>query len=279
MRCQSVRELLSPYIDLVLSDEEKTKVEKHLAACESCRKDLAELQGAVNRIRGMEKLQAPSDFMKELHERLLQEKVAPFGRHRQKNHLVHSTSRWLVASVASIALIAGIYISSLVPFPMVASFFDRIPQVIAPQDSELRSNIEKFLKEKERQMHTALNIQQPGSSEEEKQPQRVVKNNQPQQVAEVPDTQEVKDPLTETVKPMLINTVNLQLSGAETEQVADSIIKLAEANQAQVETSNNQLMAGVARVMTVRVSPEKVGSIVTGVISFGCESQPDYRGV
>lgn len=271
MRCQSVRELLSPYIDLVLSDEEKTRVEEHLAACESCRKDLAELQGAVNRIRGMEKLQAPSDFMKELHERLLEEKVAPLDRHRQKNHLVHSTSRWLVASVASIALVAGIYISSLVPFPMVASFFDRIPQVIAPQDSELRNNIEKFLKEKERQMHTALNIQQPGSSGEEKQPQRVV---QPQQVAVVPDTQEVKDPLTETVKPMLINTVNLQLSTAETEQVTDSIMQLAEANQAQVETSNNQLMAGVARVMTVRVSPEKVGSIVTGVISFGCESQP-----
>lgn len=275
MRCQSVRELLSPYIDLVLSEEEKTRVEEHLAACESCRKDLAELQGAVNRIRGMEKREAPSDFMNELHERLLQEKVTPLENQRHKHHLVHSTSRWLVASVASIALVAGIYISSLVPYPIVAGFVDRIPQVIAPQDTELRSEIEQFLREKKQQMHTALNIQQPNPPDEEKEPQSPANNQgQPQKVAVVPGNQQAEDPVTETVEPMFINTVNLQLSATQTDQLADSIMQLAEANDAQVETSVNQLMAGVSKVMTMRVSPERVGSIVTGVNSFGCQAQP-----
>ncbi len=274
MRCWKVRELLSPYIDEVLSAEELTSVETHLAACESCRKDLAELQSAVNRIRGMEKLEAPSDFMKELHERLLQEKVAPFENHRHKHHLVHSTSRWLVAAVASIALIAGIYVSSLVPFPIVASLFDKIPQVMAPKDNELRGNIEKFLKEKEQQMHTALNIQQPNTPDKEKGPQQAANNQEPQQVAGLPVNPTVNNPVSETVKPMVINTVNLQLSAAEAEQVADNIMQLAQVNDAQVETSNNQLMAGVAKVVTLRVAPEKVGSIVTGVSSFGCGAQP-----
>lgn len=275
MRCRSVRELLSPYIDLVLSDEEKIKVEKHLAACESCRKDLAELQNAVNRIRGMEKFEAPSDFMSGLHERLLQEKVAPFGKQRHKNRLVSYTSGWLVASAASIALIVGIYVSSLVPFPMVASFLDRIPQVIAPQDSELKNNIERFLEEKKQQMHTALNLQQPGQEEETKPPKQV-NNRQPQQVAVVPENNEPVNVnrAEEVVKPMLIKTVNLQLAAVETDEIADSLMELAETNDVQVETSGTQLMAGVSKVMTLRVAPEKVGSIVTGVDSLGCTTQP-----
>ncbi|MGE5544905.1 MAG: zf-HC2 domain-containing protein, partial [Bacillota bacterium] len=275
MRCQNVRELLSPYIDLVLSDEEKTRIEEHLAACESCRKELAELQHAVNRIRGMEKREAPSDFMNRLHERLQQEKVAPFSTKSRQNRLVSYTSGWLVASVASIALIIGIYASSLVPYPMVASFFEKIPQVFTPQDSELRSNIEKFLAEKKLQMHTALNLQQPGQ-EGEKKPPKQVNNRQPQQVAVVPENNEPANAnrTEEVVKPMLIKTVNLQLSAVETDEIADSLMDLAEANGVQVETSGTQLMAGVSKVMTLRVTPEKVGSIVTGVDSLGCLTQP-----
>lgn len=273
MRCRNVRELLSPYIDLMLSDEDKTRVEEHLAACESCRKDLAELQNAVNRIRGMEKLEAPSDFMSGLHERLLEEKVTPFGKRRSKNHLV-SSSGWLVATAASIALAFGIYVSSLVPFPVVANIFDKIPQIITPRDSELRNDIERFLDEKKQQMHTALNIQQPEQQEEEKQPQPGgVDNQQPPKVANAPEN-EPSGQVEEVVKPIVINTVNLQLSAAEAEQVADSIMQLAKANGARVETYDNQLMAGVTKVMTVRVTPERLSSIVTGVSSFGSQAQP-----
>jgi hypothetical protein len=256
----------------MLSNEDKTKVEKHLAVCESCRKDLAELQNAVNRIRGMEKLEAPSDFMSGLHERLLEEKVTPFGKRRSKNHLV-SSSGWLVATAASIALAFGIYVSSLVPFPVVANIFDKIPQIISPQDSELRNDIERFLEEKKQQMHTALNIQQPEQQEEEKQPQPGVNEQQPQQVAAASKDEPV-NPVDVTAKPMVINTVNLQLSAVATEQIADSLMRLAEANDAKVETSENQLMAGVSKVITVRVTPERVGSIVTGVNSFGSQVQP-----
>ena len=273
MRCQRVRELLSPYIDLVLPDEERNKVEEHLAACESCRKDLAELQRAVNRIREMEKLEAPSDFMGKLHKRLLEEKIAPFDRHRRKSHLVNNTSGWLVASVASIALIFGIYISSLLPFPVVASFFDKIPQFVSSQDSELRNNIEKFLKDKKQQMQMALNNQQSETPDVKEGPTQVVKNPKPQQVAEVPPD-EPAGQVEEFVTPILINTVNLELSADDVDQVAKSIKQLAEASGARVETTNNQLMAGASKVMTVRVTPEKLSSVVAGIQSFGCEAQP-----
>lgn len=273
MRCQSIRNLLSPYIDLVLSEEEKTKVEKHLATCKYCRQDLAELQSAVKRIRDLEKLEAPSSFMNELHERLLHEKVTPFNKRGRKNHLVGSTTGWFAASAASIALVVGIYISSLVPFPMVASFFDKIPQIIAPKDGNLSRDIERFLKEKEQQMHAALNITQPDRNEGNKGPKQVVDNKQPQQVAVNPEV-DPEDPVAQPMQPMLINTVSLQMMAGETEQVTDNIMQLAKVNEAQVETANTQLMAGVSKVMTVRVSPEKVDSIVAGVKSFGCQTEP-----
>jgi len=273
MRCQRVRELLSPYIDRVLSDEERNKVEEHLTACESCRKDLAELQSAVNRIREMEKLEAPSDFMSKLHERLLQEKVAPFSRHGRKSHLVNNTSGWLVASVASIALVMGIYISSLLPYPVVASFFDRIPQFVSSQDSELRNNIEKFLSEKKQQMQMALNNQHPQTPEVKEGPEKALTDPKPQQVAVAPEN-EPAGQVEEAVEPILINTVNLELSAADIDQVANSIKQLAEANGARIETYNSQLMAGATTVMTVRVTPEKLSSIVTGIESFGCQAQP-----
>lgn len=273
MRCQRVRELLSPYIDLVLTDEERNRVEEHLAACESCRKDLAELQSAVNRIREMEKFEAPSDFMSKLHERLLQEKVTPLRKHGRKSHLVNNTSGWLVASVASVALVLGIYISSLLPFPVVASFFDRIPQFVSAQDSELRNNIEKFLKDKKQQMQMALNNQQQEKSEAKSGSKRTVNDPKPQQVAVVPkDGPEGQ--VVDDVKPILISTVNLELPAEDIDQVANGIKQLAEANGAKVETHDSQLMAGQAKVMTVRVPQERVSSIVTGIRSFGCPTQP-----
>lgn len=273
MRCQRVRELLSPYIDLVLSDEERNRVEEHLAVCKSCSKDLAELQSAVNRIREMEKFEAPSDFMGKLHDRLLQEKVTPLRKHGRKSHLVSNTSGWLVASVASVALILGIYLSSLLPFPVVASFFDRIPQFVSAQDSELRNNIEKFLKDKKQQMQTALNNQQQEKPDVKPGSKQTVDDQKPQQVAVVPND-EPAGRVEDDVKPMVINTVNLELPADDIDQVASGIRMLAEANGAKVETQDSHLMAGSAKVMTVRVPKERLSTIVAGIKSFGCDSQP-----
>ncbi len=271
MRCQKIKQLLSPYIDLVLSEEEKTRVEEHLADCESCRQELTELKNTVKSIRDMEKLQAPSEFINELHERLSREKVTPFNKRNRNNHLVSSTSGWFAASVASIALIAGIYISSLVPFPMVASYFDKLPKVMAPSDGSLSQDIEKFLKEKEQQMKTALISRQQNKNEENTNSAPVAENKQ-QQVAVNPGVNS-EDPSDQPLQPMIIKTVSLQMSG-DSDQITDNIMQLAEANEGQVETANAQLMSGVSKVMTVRVLPEKADTVVTGVKSLGCQAEP-----
>ena len=280
MRCQSVRDLLSPYIDLVLSEEDKTRVEQHLAECSSCRGRLAELKSTVKMLHGMKQHTAPSAFMDELHKRLQQEKVVPFDRpdDSRNNHLISSTAGWFAASVASIALIAGIYISSLVPFPMVASLFDKMPQIIAPRDGSLSRDIEQFLKEKELQMRTALI-----NSQQDRDDPKDTGNNQrstvssgksrAQQVAVNPGTEPGNAP-AQSLSPMLINTVSLQLKSGDSGEVSDGLIQLAAANEARVETSTTQLMSGVSKVVTVRVSPEKVDSILAGVKSLGCQTEP-----
>jgi len=122
-------------------------------------------------------------------------------------------------------------------------------------------------------MQMALNNQQSETPDVKEGPTQVVKNPKPQQVAEVPPD-EPAGQVEEFVTPILINTVNLELSADDVDQVAKSIKQLAEASGARVETTNNQLMAGASKVMTVRVTPEKLSSVVAGIQSFGCEAQP-----
>ena len=43
MECNNVRELLSLYIDNMLDDEQMREVEKHLATCDACKKEMEEL--------------------------------------------------------------------------------------------------------------------------------------------------------------------------------------------------------------------------------------------
>ena len=43
MKCEQIRDLLSPYIDRVTTEEEKRDVEAHIAVCAECRQEVEEL--------------------------------------------------------------------------------------------------------------------------------------------------------------------------------------------------------------------------------------------
>lgn len=70
MECVRVRELLSEYIDGVLDTRARAEIEKHIAVCEGCKKDLASMSALVEELGALKPVKAPPDFLEEIHGRL-----------------------------------------------------------------------------------------------------------------------------------------------------------------------------------------------------------------
>ncbi|MFH0965287.1 MAG: zf-HC2 domain-containing protein [Planctomycetota bacterium] len=74
MKCPDVGDLLTEYLDGALDVRAAAAVEKHLAACEACRKHLAELHVVVEELRALPRRPAPSriaaDIASEVEKRL-----------------------------------------------------------------------------------------------------------------------------------------------------------------------------------------------------------------
>ena len=70
MECDRVKDLLSEYIDGALGAQDRAAVEKHIAACEECKKELASMSALVEKLGALEPVKAPADFLEEIHGRL-----------------------------------------------------------------------------------------------------------------------------------------------------------------------------------------------------------------
>ncbi|MCL6448817.1 MAG: DUF4349 domain-containing protein [Armatimonadetes bacterium] len=73
MDCRKVSALLSPYLDGELEPSEKNFVSNHLKNCSACRRELAELQAAVQIFRQLPELAPGPAFRPRLRERLARE--------------------------------------------------------------------------------------------------------------------------------------------------------------------------------------------------------------
>ncbi len=82
MECLKIRELLSDYMDGILDEEAKVKVEEHLLTCKGCQEELAFLKTLVEELGSLDSVDAPADFLENLHERM--EKSSRFSRIMRK---------------------------------------------------------------------------------------------------------------------------------------------------------------------------------------------------
>lgn len=74
MKCETIRNMISSYIDKDLNDIEKAELEKHLAECQQCREEYESMLDIIAVCSNLEELELPQSFRTELHQRLVVEK-------------------------------------------------------------------------------------------------------------------------------------------------------------------------------------------------------------
>ncbi|MDD3706391.1 MAG: zf-HC2 domain-containing protein, partial [Clostridiaceae bacterium] len=70
MKCETIRNMMSSYIDKDLNNIEKTEFEKHLSECEECREEYESLFDIITSCGNLEEIELPQNFRTELHQRL-----------------------------------------------------------------------------------------------------------------------------------------------------------------------------------------------------------------
>ncbi len=113
MKCDDARSLMNLAIDKELNHEELSQLNDHLERCEQCTIEYEELKYLKELMGEMEMKELPHDFEKELHVRLLEEKLLNRSDEiQEKNKSVFSRAKgWVtshgqyVIAAAAIALI------------------------------------------------------------------------------------------------------------------------------------------------------------------------------
>ena len=103
MKCSQYRDLMSPYLDGVLSETLRRNLENHLHYCPACREELAALRQTIAVIQNWseEELDLPAGFVEHLRVRLEQVN-RPWYRRLSQSWLP------LTAAAAIMLMVAGI---------------------------------------------------------------------------------------------------------------------------------------------------------------------------
>ncbi|MBO8170035.1 MAG: DUF4349 domain-containing protein [Thermoanaerobacteraceae bacterium] len=104
MACQEYQELLSAYIDEVLTEEEQRRLEKHLEQCSDCRQELENLKETVVMLQSLDEVEPPAEFRQQLRQRLEAEQTRlTVERPSLVSRLMRSP--WLPLSVAAMLVL------------------------------------------------------------------------------------------------------------------------------------------------------------------------------
>lgn len=120
MRCEQIRELISPYLDQMTDDKENQVLEAHFAECPVCRRELEQMKAACALLHNLETPAVPEGFAQDLRQRLAAEKVRKFTRRQGRI----SKRGGIAAGVAGVALGLGIYLSTYMPVGTVVAFLN-----------------------------------------------------------------------------------------------------------------------------------------------------------
>lgn len=266
MRCDQIRDLLSPYMDGMTSEKENRLVEAHLAGCIFCRQELEKMQFISACLNKIEVPPCPEGLALDVRRRILEEKNKVFSLREASKP---KRQGWLAAGIAGIALLVGIYINSILPVENIASLW---------RDKESEGDKNVAVVEKgpwSRLMNVA------GGSKDEKrvagvdEKQVVIDNRKNMTVADKgngltpakPGSTEKKGVLTT----YLAEQMAAQIKVGDVDKSAEEVIKLAQANQAEYKVIDGMqpLSGGVAKAIELSVEKDKADVIMEQLSYIG----------
>ena len=236
MRCEQIRELLSPYIDRMTDEKENKIIEAHLTYCPECRQELEGLKLMCGFLGDLEHPVIPDRFSEDLHKRLLEEKT---GFLVAKDVKRPKRSGWIAAGVAGLAIAVGVYASSILPLgTIVASLQDKSDD----QSEKPKVAIEEIIRSI-KGWNTEKNVVTPDIDIADNE----ADVNKPSQTSDKPDNntpntqetesnQEPNEPVD--VSPKFTDEYSTQVKVADLMQATNQVIQLAEASGAEYVVSN-----------------------------------------
>lgn len=111
MNCQEAREQYSDYIDCCLGDRQDA-VDSHLDACPECKRELLRLRKILNKLNCLPQIEAPTNFIVKLNERL-DEMEKPWYSRALEYMTIGTPSRALaLAASFALVIVAAFYFDS-----------------------------------------------------------------------------------------------------------------------------------------------------------------------
>ena len=126
--CEQTREMLSLYIDDMLSETEKETVQSHLAECEACREDYEMLLAVKQSMADMPQLEVSDRFRTGLHEKLVAEAAKKTSSAPARRPLWYRLS----GAAAAVAVIAV----SVIALNNVPKQADLTPKTMTPEPTQ-----------------------------------------------------------------------------------------------------------------------------------------------
>lgn len=114
MKCNDIREMLSPYLDNMLEKNQMKNVEDHLDVCDSCKKEYTELINIVDLLGQIEEVPIPDTFELRLKRALTEERkeidnLKSIAKKRTKWRMVSSIAAIFAVGVLSIGMYKDIF--------------------------------------------------------------------------------------------------------------------------------------------------------------------------
>jgi hypothetical protein len=279
MKCEQVREMLSPYIDGMTNEKENKVIKAHLEKCSQCQAELEYLQALCTALKNLPTPELPERFSEDLHKRLVDEQNFVL---RPKEIKTPKKQGWIAAGVAGIALAAGIYASSVLPItPMIAAWQEKHDKETNNKPSvainEIINRIYSGDKEPVEQNNAPSENLQKGTQVATNDSQKDVPGNKPD--TEIANNAEVT-PLKE-VSPKLADVFSTRIMVKNAAESADKVVQLARNNEWEYAfTDVPRAMSGPNSCgLIIKVNEKDVDKVMSQLGEVGKTSAPLHNRI
>lgn len=278
MKCEQIKELLSPYMDQMTDPKENNAIEAHLASCPNCREELKQLKAMAEMMNGLYTPQLPETFAQDLRQRLNDEKISIL---KTKDLKTPSKAGWIAAAVALVALGAGIFTSSYLPADNIIAYHEKQTEATDKKPSMSVNDILNKIKiwDNDNQDKDDVNVDVANNDNQTKAPGKEPATS----ASDGKPVEEIPADTTETSPAVKIADIySTQIKVDSTEQAVEKVIQIAEANQAGYDVNATSSMvqafsAGSSQMIEMKASADKVDGIIKELESMGMIAAPMHE--